>query len=62
MFCFMDVSTYYWTHSKNWNNLTPAQAEKWVYVHHNTNAIWKFVDKDMAEKYIEGVLSELLDD
>ena len=49
--CERNWSSYDWIHNKKRNMLTPARAEKLVYVYQNNNAIRKFVNKDDAEKY-----------
>ena len=65
----VDVQCVYckWTmrgkiHNKKRNRLTPARAEKLVYVYQNNNAIRKFLNEDDAEKYEAEVMTMLHDE
>ena len=60
--CERNWSSYDWIHNKKRNRLTPARAEKLVYVCQNNNAIRKLINKDDAEKYEAEVMAMLHDE
>ena len=59
--CERNWSTYDWVMSKKRNRLAPANAEKLVYIFHNTRAIRKIENVDLNYKYAADVEAMLLE-